>query len=225
MRNQIRLLLVWCALMGSAVAQPNLSRFTYNVGGGLGIGRGYVGGFVGDSLEGTVGFGYNFSRLFAVDAEYMYYNLTLRPSVSNEPGLADASGHLQSISLDGMVNVPRHFGRFGAYGIFGVGFDDRSVSVAHSQLLPNGTVCQEPYSRWWGIDCVQSNPASPPTVNGQQTLSSYSKVAGSFNYGGGITYRLEAWHHAKIYVEYRYHKAYQSDAETEVWPVSIGLRW
>jgi len=113
----------------------------------------------------------------------------------------------------------------GAYGIFGAGFDDRSVS-ARRQLLEPGTLCQQTYARWWGIDCVVTNPAFPyGSVNGAQTLSSYSRVAGSFNYGGGITYRLESWHHAKVYLEYRYHHAYQADAETIVWPITIGLRW
>lgn len=211
--------------MASAAAQSSFDRFTINVGVGPGIGRGYVGQFVGNSFQGTVGGGYNFNRLFSVDAEYMYYDLSLRPSVSQSQGLADASGHLQSVSLDGIVNVPRHIGKWGAYGIFGVGFDDRSVSVAHSYPLQNGTVCPAPYSVWWGITCVDYNPQSPPTVYGPQTLSSFSRVAGSFNYGGGVTYQLQAWHHAKIYLEYRNHKAYQSDGKTIVWPITLGLRW
>ena len=225
MSNRILWWLVFCGLVTSAWAQSSFDRYTLNFGGGPGIGRGYVSGFVGNSLQGVAGGGINFNRLFSVDAEYMYYDLKLRPSVSNQGGLKDASGHLQSISLDGIVNVPRHFRKFGAYGIFGVGFDDRSVSVAHSQLLPIGTQCPEPYYRWWGIDCVTTNPSLPPVVNGAQTLGSYSKVAGSYNYGGGVTYRLESWHHAKIYLEYRHHKAYQSDAETVVWPITVGLRW
>jgi len=42
---------------------------------------------------------------------------------------------------------------FGVYGIFGFGFDDRGVS-AHSELLTNGSVCQQAYYRWWGINCT-----------------------------------------------------------------------
>jgi outer membrane protein with beta-barrel domain len=223
--HRISLLLIFFGLVASSSAQSNFNRYTYSVGGGFGIGRGYVGSFVGESFQGTVGGGINFTRMFSADAEYMYYNLDLRPSVAQEPGLADATGRLQSISLDGIVNVPRHIGKWGLYGIFGVGFDIRSVSVPHSQLLANGTVCQPPYSRWWGINCFDFNPASPPTVTGQQTLSAYTRVAGSYNYGGGITYHMESWHHAKIFLEGRYHKAYQADGETIVLPITLGLRW
>jgi Outer membrane protein beta-barrel domain len=223
--NRILLLLVCCGLVVSASAQSSFDRYTFSVGGGPGIGRGYVSDFVGNSYQGTVGGGINFNKLFSADAEYMYYDLKVRPSVGQADGLADPSGHFQSISLDGIVNAPRHIRKWGAYGIFGVGFDDRSVSVGHSELLINGTVCPPTYYRWWGINCFNNNPKSPPTVNGQQTLFSHSKVAGSYNYGGGITYRLESWHHARVYLEYRYHHAYQSDAETLVWPLTIGLRW
>ena len=227
MRNRILFLAVVCGLVASASAQDSaqssFGRYTFSVGGGPGFGKGYVANFSGNTFQGTVGGGINFSRMFAVDAEYLYYDLSLRPSVSRQ-GLPDASGHLQSVSLDGIVNVPRHIGRFGVYGIFGFGFDDRGVS-AHSELLTNGSVCQQAYYRWWGINCTDLNPGSTPTVNGNQTLSSYSKVAGSYNYGGGITYQLQSWHHAKVYAEYRYHHAYQSDAETIVLPISVGLRW
>jgi hypothetical protein len=212
-------------------APPSFNRYSFNVGGGLGIGKGYVANFVGNSWQGTAGAGINFNRLFGVEAEYMIYDLKLRPSVSNEPGLAGSTGHLQAISLDGVVKVPRRLWKFGAYGIFGIGFDDRSVSVEHSQFLPNGTTCQQPYERWWGINCVSYNPQIPygtvsgPTPPGGETLGSYSKVAGSYDYGGGITYKPESWRRAKIYLEYRHHHAYQSDAETIVQPISVGVRW
>jgi hypothetical protein len=213
------LLFVFCGLVASASAQSNFNRYTFNAGGGLGIGRDEVAAFVGNSPQFTVGGGMNFTRMFAADAEYMYYDLGLRPSVSQSQSLPDASGHMQSISLDGIVNVPRHLGRFGAYGIFGVGFYDRSVSLAHSELLVPPIACQPTWTRWWGINCINGG------VVPQQTISSFSKVAGGFNYGGGITYRLNHLHHSKLYIEWRYHRAYQSDVKTIVMPITIGLRW
>jgi len=219
LRNRILLSFVFCGLVASASAQSNFNRYTFNAGGGLGIGRDEVAAFVGNSPQFTVGGGMNFTRIFGADAEYMYYDLGLRPSVSQSQSLPDASGHMQSISLDGIVNVPRHLGRFGAYGIFGVGFYDRSVSLAHSELLVPPIACQPTWTRWWGINCINGG------VVPQQTISSFSKVAGGFNYGGGITYRLNHLHHSKLYIEWRYHRAYQSDVKTIVMPITIGLRW
>src|SRR6202166_5404889 len=106
LRNRMLFLLVFCGLITSASAQfesaqSDFNRFNFSVGGGLGIGRGEVGSFVGNSYEGVVGGGINFSRMFGVDAEYMYYNLALRPSVIANQSLPGAGGHLQSITVNG----------------------------------------------------------------------------------------------------------------------------
>lgn len=220
MSNRILFLLVFCGLVASASAQSNFNRFNFTAGGGLGIGRGDVANFVGNSYHGVVGGGVNFSRMFGVDAEYMYYDLSFRPSAV-QIGTPDPSGHLQSVSLDGIVNAPLHLGKLGVYGIFGVGFYRRSVSLAHSQPLTFGTNCQ-PVWVWWDINCGLNNTVVNPQG---QTMSSLSKDAGGFNYGGGVTYRFNHFPHAKLYIEGRYHKAYHSDVQTIVMPITLGLRW
>jgi len=216
LRNRILFLLTFCGLVASASAQSNFNRFNFTAGGGLGIGRGDVASFVGNSYHGVAGGGVNFGRMFGVDAEYMYYNLGLRPSVIQSQSLPGASGNMQSVSLDGIVTAPLH-SKLGAYGIFGVGFYRRSVS-ANSQVLAPLTICQ-PAWIWWDVTCVNG------AIQTQQTLSSLSKDAGGFNFGGGVTYRLKHFHNAKVYIEGRYHRAYQSDVKTIVFPITVGLRW
>lgn len=222
MRNRILLVLAFCGLAASALAQSetqsNFNRFNFTAGGGLGLGRGDVGSFVGSSNFGVAGGGVNLSRMFGVDAEYMYYNLDFRPSVTQKQSLPNQSGHMQSVSLDGIVTVPWHYGRLGAYGIFGVGFYRRTVSIP-SQFLGPGTIYQ-PAWRWWDLQ----RDASGRLIPGQ-TMSSNSKDAGGFNYGGGVTYRLKHLHNSKLYFEYRYHRAYHSDGKTIVVPIAVGLRW
>lgn len=218
MRNRILFLLVVCGHIASASAQSDFNRFNFTVGGGLGIGRGEVANFVGNSYHGVVGGGMNFGRMFGVDAEYMYYDLGLRPSVSQTQSLNGATGNMQSVSLNGIVNAPVHYGKLGAYGIFGVGFYRRSVS-ANREVLPVGAPCQPAWARWWGINCVNGGIVS------QQTLSSYSKDAGGFNVGGGVTYRLSRLYNTKLFIEGRYHRAYHSDGKTIVFPITVGLRW
>jgi len=56
-------------------------------------------------------------------------------------------------------------------------------------------------------------------------MSSNTKDAGGFNFGGGINYRLNHLHDSRVYLEYRYHRAYQSDGKTIVMPITVGLRW
>ncbi len=218
MRNWILFLLAFCGLIASASAQSNFNRFNFTAGGGLGLGRGDVASYVGNSLHGVAGGGVNFSRLFGVDAEYMYYNLDFRPGVIKNQFLAGQSGRMQSISLDGIVNVPWHFGKLGAYGIAGVGFYRRTVSIPSRSLGPS-TIYQ-PAWRWWDIQRDVSGAIIPG-----QTMSSNSKDAGGFNFGGGATYRLKHFYNTKLYLEGRYHRAYQSDGKTIVFPITVGLRW
>ncbi len=154
--------------IATASAQSNFKRFNFDVGGGLGIGRGDVGKFVGGSYFGIAGGGLNLNRMFGFNAEYMYYDLPLKPSVI--------------------------------------------------QQLTSGTVCQ-PAWIWWDVACVNG------FVSPAQTLSSAGKDAGGFNFGGGVTYRLNHLHRAKVYVEARYHRAYHSDVQTTFIPVAVGLRW
>ncbi len=228
MSNRILVFLAFCGIAASALAQSNFNRYDFSAGGALGIGRDDVASYVGNSPQVTFGAGMNFNRRFGVDAEYMYYDLGFRPSVMLGQSLTGQSGHMQSISLDGIVNVPRHIRKLGAYGIFGLGFYDRSVKLAHSQFLPNGTPCQ-PAWRWWDLACFDFNPAIGPTIQmpGQlgETMSSNSRVAGGFNYGGGITYPLNHLHNSKLYIEWRYHRAYQADGQAIVMPITVGLRW
>lgn len=205
-----------CVASASAQDGPsNFSRFNFDAGGGFGIGRGDVGNFVGTSYQGVAGAGLNFSRMFGANAEYMYYNLDLRSSVSQTQSLPNASGSLNSVSLNGIVTAPLH-SRWGAYGIFGIGFYRRSVST--HQVIPANSICQ-PAWIWWDVACVNQ------VTQTQQTLSTFSKDAGGFNYGAGFTYRLNHLHRAKVFGEFRYHRAYTSDVQTTVVPITFGLRW
>ncbi|MGA8541641.1 MAG: outer membrane beta-barrel protein [Terriglobales bacterium] len=223
--NWILAFLACCGLAATASAQSNFSHLNFTVGGGEGIGRDEVAAFVGDSGQVTVGAGWNFTKMFGMDAEYMFYDLSFRPSVIEGQALLHPSGHMQSVSLDGIVNVPRHLGKASAYGIFGIGFYRRSVSETRQPLAP-GTTCQPVWGRWWDIYCTAGNPPSiPPPPAAAQALSSLSKDAGGFNYGVGVTYPLNALNKAKVFLEFRYHRAYQSDGQTIVMPITVGLRW
>ena len=218
MSRRILFLLALCGLSIAASAQQDFNRFNFTAGGGLGFGRGAVANFTNRSYNGVVGGGVNFNRFFGVDAEYMYYNLAFRDTVVQQQGLPGAKGHLQSVSLNGIFNYKLQ-GRFGVYGIAGVGWYQRSVS-ARSQPLLTGTVCQ-PAWIWWDIQCTDGTPS---VASHDQTLSSFSKGAGGFNYGGGLTYRLKQ-PGVKVFAELRYHRAYHSDVKTVVFPVTVGVRW
>ena len=217
----LRLLVFLGFVITAASAQSNFKRFNFDVGGGLGIGRGDVGKFVGASYHGVAGGGLNFSRMFGFNAEYMYYDLPLKDSVIQQQFLLPgATGSVQSVSLNGIVHAPFQ-GRWGAYGIGGIGFYHRSVWNRNEPVLA-GTTCQ-PAWIWWDLNCTSSGGV--PVLSYNQTIATNSRDAGGFNFGGGFTYKLNHLHHAKFYIEARYHRAYHSDVQTTFFPVTAGLRW
>jgi opacity protein-like surface antigen len=213
-RRILSLVALSVLLIGVAPAQQ-FNRFNFNFGGGVGGGMGDVGKFTGKSYQGGAGGGVNFNRLFGVDAEYMYYNLSFTGSVVRDQHLPDASGRLQSFTLNGIFTVPTH-SKWGVYAIAGAGIYRRSVEARSQGLVP-GTVCQPAWALW-GITCTNN------LITEAQTLSSRTVSAAGYNFGGGLTYRVP-FHHAKVYVEGRYHHANTDDLHTSVFPVSFGLRW
>jgi opacity protein-like surface antigen len=202
-------------LIGVAPAQQ-FSRFNFNVGGGFGGGLGDIGSFTGKSYQGGAGGGVNFNRLFGVNAEYMYYNLAFKDSVIKDQFLPkDAGGRLQSFTLNGIFTVPTH-NKWGVYVIAGAGFYRRSVEATNDVLVAGSPF--QPVYALWGITHTNN------LITETQTLSSRTVSAAGYNFGGGLTYRVP-FHHAKVYVEGRYHHANTDDLHTSVFPVSVGLRW
>lgn len=208
----------WYATSAQAQeAQPSFPRYNFNVGGGVGIGRGAVGQFVGNSNFLVGGGGLNVSRMFGFSAEYMYYDLGIKPSVRESQSLNHTYGSLNTWSLNTIVRPPFHYGKLGMYGIFGVGFYRRAVSSSTGLVTP-GAVCQ-PSWVWWEIYCVNG------FTQFNQYLGSSVKVAGGYNVGGGLTFPTGHLRNSKVFVEFRYHKGYTSDIKTVVWPITVGLRW
>ncbi len=223
MRKRILFLLALGGLGIAAASAQTLDargfrRFNFNVGGGFGGALGDVGKFTGASYNGVAGAGINFSSSFGVKAEYMYDNLKFDDGVKSGQSLPDATGHLQSATLNLVYSHAFEGSKWGSYAIGGAGWYQRNVD-ARSQFLPAGTLCQ-PAWKLWNIACTTGLPS---LVSPAQTLSSNSVSAGGYNFGGGFTYRLTR--KTKVYFEGRYHHAYTSDFHTNVFPVTAGFRW
>lgn len=214
MRKRILILLFLYELGIMAASAQTFQRFNFNVGGGLGGAFGDVGKFTGASYNGVVGAGMNLSPKFGVKAEYMYFNLKFDDGVKANQSLPDATGRLQSATLNLLYKLPSQ-GKLGIYVIGGGGWYQREVD-AHTQPLPKGTVCQPAWALW-GIACTNGLTDSP------QTLASHTVDGGGYNLGGGFTYPLSK--RTRVYVEGRYHHANTSDKHTSVFPVTMGLRW
>jgi len=184
---------------------------------------GDVGSFVGNSFFGVGGAGVNFGRVFGVSGEFMYYDLGIRPYVRETQGLQSTSGSLQSFSLNGIVARLILLASLAATEFLAL------VSMTGGFRAVRGRSLVGPFSSLPGFGGIFIASMFKVSAACRHRLHTNSRVvfeiAGGYNWGGGVTYPLGRWHHAKLYGEFRYHKAYQSDVQTVVWPLTIGLRW
>jgi hypothetical protein len=99
----------------------------------------------------------------------------------------------------------------GGYVIGGGGWYHRSGE----STTPGTAVICDPYWSWW-YGCA---------IGGVEVITG-STSSDSFggNIGGGFTYRLGEGH-AKLYAEVRYHYASYHKVNSNMLPVTFGIRW
>ncbi len=169
----------------------------------------------------TAGAGYNMSRRNAFVAEFMWNRLF--PSNSAITPLRVA---LHSRSLKGYGNLLAFTGNYkfelrgkslGTYFIGGGGFYYRSVTLSQEVVTGTATQCT-PEWLFWGFAC------SSGVVSSDQTLASTSSAAAGFNGGMGFTIKVGEPRY-RMYFEARYHYAATSPANTQLIPITFGIRF
>src|SRR5262249_30605898 len=160
------------------------------------------------------GAGPNFGPLLGVDGEFMWSDLPIKRSVVEALDVPNASAREYAVTGNVILRIPTH-SRLGAYVIGGGGWYRRTGETTAPALVP-GTVCPG-FWDWWGV-CI--NGLWPANV----VLSSKTWDAFGGNIGGGLTYRLGE-SRLKFYTEVRYHHAPHGTVNTDILPLTFGLRW
>jgi hypothetical protein len=209
---QFALLLV---SVSSFVASQDFRKFTFNVGGGVGIPVSDTADLAKVSGNAVVGGGVNFSPHIGFTGEFMWHGLPPSDQVLNAVIAPDGDARLYSLTGNFIFRVKPQ-GKMGAYVIAGGGWYHRSWELTAPVLVP-GTVCGPTFT-WWGVACVNG------LVPADAVLRDGSSNGGGFNVGGGITLGHEG-SGPKFYTEVRYHHAYLNRVDAQVLPVTFGIRW
>ena len=212
---RIRLFLVIMTVLGvlaSAHGQEHndYTRFNFNIGGGISFPQGDLGKFVNDGANFVVGGGYNFSRIFGVNSEFMWSDLPINSATKAFIGTPGASARQYSWTFNPIVRIPLGH-HVGAYAIGGIGWYHRS---GETTTPGTGVICDPYWSWWYGCSVGTVN-----FVTGSRSANSFGE-----NIGAGLTVRLGE-SHAKIFAEFRYHHAGYNRVATELIPVTFGIRW
>lgn len=209
-----KIVLVISCLVASFTYAQNFNKYTFNIGGGVGIPVGTTSDFASVDANLVLGGGVNLRPAFGFTGEFMWYGLPPSTPELNAVSAVRGRANLYSLTGNFIGRIGTHR-RVGAYVIGGGGWYHRTWDITAPALVP-GTVCGPSFS-WYGVACVNG------LVSTDAVLRSGSADGGGLNIGAGVT--IGHGTGAKFYAEFRYHHIYYSTLNTDVIPVTFGVRW
>jgi hypothetical protein len=215
-------ILVSIALLGAFCLMPiqaqNLSKLTFNIGGGPTTPLNPTARYTGVSGNFVAGAGYNLNKHNSISGEFMWAGLPPNLFVFKPIGAPFGNINLYALTAQYRWHHDKLAGPLGAYLIAGGGWYYRHTSVDQNYVVPDGTVCQPIYT-FWGYGCT------PEGFVYTATIASRGSSAGGVNAGVGFTLRLtdNGW---KFFVESRYHYAWNGPLiPSTLVPVTFGFRF
>src|SRR5215470_10494700 len=169
----------------------------------------------------TLGAGYNISPRNAFVGEFMWNRIYPSSSALAPLRLAlqsrDLSGHSNLIAITGNYRFEMRGKTFGAYFIAGGGFYYRNTSLSRQVVTGTTTACTREWL-FWGFSCTNG------TVSSDQTLASSASGTFGGNGGMGITIKVSEPRY-RFYIEARYHYAPTTPVNTQLIPITLGVRF
>lgn len=186
-------------------------RFTFNVGGGYTATVGDSSGRLDKGGHFQAGAGININQYLRILGTFQFHHLGITGDALRQADQLDGRSHTYNLTIDPVLRFPLGERTHG-YLLAGGGWMRRTVDFTRPTLAQ--TVVFDP---WWGY-------FGPAIIPVNQILGTYTSDAGAWDIGGGLDIPLGN-RTAKLYMEARYIREFTSRADTEMVPVSIGLRW
>jgi hypothetical protein len=229
--RRIRLLpIVLMALAGTMLLQPlhaqdeeygEDSRLNTNLAIPFSIPLNPTARFVNFGVGLVVGAGYNITSRHAIVGEFMWNRLHVNDAALLPIRVAaqnfSINGHGDLFALTANYRYELRGRTFGTYFIGGGGLYYRSASITKPVISANTISCT-PEWQWWGFTCQSGS------VSSDQTLAKSSSGVAGVNGGIGITIKV-AEPRYRFYVESRYHYAPNNRINTQLIPITIGIRF
>lgn len=169
----------------------------------------------GGGVAATAGVARNVNKYLGLRADFIWANMPLRQSTLGLAQSTSATNNLYSLTLDPIINIPVTK-LYSGYILFGGGFYHRAGHLDSNTTIP-GTGCSS-FWMWWGA-CQSSNAFIP--LSGSFVSSSLNELG--YNFGGGVARKMPSG--VEIYGEYRFLHGSRNGINTDVRPITIGVRW
>ena len=207
---QVAVIVVALTPWSQAQDEGQYGRYLFNVGGGVGFPQGDLSKFINTGGNFVVGGGINFGKYLGVDSEFMWHDLPVNSATKQALNTPGAHARQYSWTFNPMFHFPLG-SKAGGYVIGGGGWYHRSGETT----TPGTAIICDPYWSWW-FGC---------TIGGVDVITgSTSSDAFGGNIGADFTYRLSE-SHAKLYAEVRYHHASYHKVDSNLLPLTFGIRW
>ena len=197
------------------------SKFNDNLAIPLTVPLNPLAGFTNFGWGAIAGAGYNMTPRNAFVGEFMWSRI-----YASSAALAPLRIALNSPDLNGSTDVFALTANYrfelrgrvrGVYFIGGGGFYHRDASLSRQVVTGTSTTCTRVFL-FWGFTCTNG------TVSSNQTLASSSSSTFGANGGMGFTFKV-AEPRYRFYIEARYHYAPTTPVNTQIIPVTLGIRF
>ncbi|HET6179879.1 MAG TPA: outer membrane beta-barrel protein [Candidatus Sulfotelmatobacter sp.] len=196
------------------VKVKDYKNWNFNVGGGASLTTGTTSEFVkGGGAVVAAGVARNASKYFGLRVDFQWDNLPLRSSALHLAQAPGATSQVYSIMLDPIITIPATK-VWSGYLVIGPAFLHRSGKIDSSTAVP-GSAC-DVFWTWWGTCYNGSLPLNKNFLSTSQNEFGY-------NFGGGVVRKITP--KIEFYAEYRYLHGKHNGLNTNVQPISIGLRF
>ena len=200
---------IGCMAAIPSFAQP---RFTWFVGGGPTVTINPIGSRLDNGWNVSAGAGVT-GRTVGLNLDFMFSNNDINQNVLNQVGAPNGSTRTWGVTLDPVVHFrPHSESPVDFYLTGGGGIYHRTVEYTQPAVV---TITA--FDPWFGA-------FFPANVATNQVIGSYGVYKPGVDGGAGMTFKLGS-SNVKVFAEARFHHIFTSRVDTNLIPVTIGLRW
>jgi hypothetical protein len=200
------------SLLGLATlpACAQFQRFTGFVGGGFTPPINPIGSRLNNGWNITAGAGINANHHFGLMLDFTFNDLGINQTFLQQAQAPGGSVRIWGFTLDPIIHLTQE-GPVDVYVTGGGGIYNRTVEYTQP-AVSTGTF----FDPWFGF-----YPAAFAT---NEVIGSFGQYKGGINGGVGFSVKLGD-SKTKLFGEARYHHIYTRNVETDILPVSFGVRW
>jgi len=181
-----------------------------HIGAGFTVPTGDMDGRLAGRSHFQIGAGFSLLPLLELQGEYMHNTFGITRSALARINEPNGNAHVNSFTVDPVLHLHLPFTRLSARAMAGVGYYRRTV-----QFTQPTTALTTVFDPFFGVFTA--------AVPANLVVGSATRNGLGYNLGAALDYALAG--RLKLYFDVRYHDAHMAHGNTQMVPVTVGLRF